>query len=310
MIRIGVVSLGCPHHAKIFVSNMNANSKHYRFSFLEPTKEYGWSHINPEEIDVLWFYGFHALPDSLISKFKQENPKLKVVVTWVGSDILEFFNLISRRPQCKDCIIKNVDVHVADGLNLVKELAEVGIKASYIPSIPTKAYEFTPLPETFMVAAYVPWFRAEFFNYPLIREVATRMPDVQFNLFGGGPVPTVEPQTPNMFYRGWVEGEVKDKYWKESSVLLYMPIHGSLGVTAVEFLQLGRWVICSAEEYLHVFKCSTPDELHSCLSNLKTKKEIPEFHSSQGNIEGSKFYTSEFSAEKQAEKVNKILDAL
>lgn len=303
MIRVGCVSLGAPHHGKIFVNNMNANLKHYGFTFLEPMKEYGWAHLHPEQIDVLWFYGFHALPDALISNFKKANPKMKVVVTWVGSDILELFNFLHFRPYCKSCLIQNIDVHIADGQRLVEELTQVEIKATYIPSIPQESWQLKPLPEKFSVAAYVPGFRADFFNFEMIASVAEKMGDVEFHLFGGGPVTLAVDvmRCPNLFYHGWVEGEAKKKWWENSSVLLYMPKHGSLGVTAVEFLQMGRYVICP-EEYPYVIECKTVEDLLLALTGLKDVKEP--------HVEASKYYQSEYSPERQAEKVKQILDRL
>jgi len=300
LLRVGVISLGAPYHGNIFVNNMNATLKHYSFEFIMPSKEYGWQHVDPRNFDILWFYGFHALPDLLISKFKAKNPTLKVVVDWVGSDILEFVAFIRVRPQCKDCIINNVDVHVADGLNLVKELDSLGIKASYVPSVPEKGFELKPLPEKFAVAAYVPGFRADFFNFPMINEAAWFLNDVEFNLFGGGDV-AIATEYANVHYRGWVEADERRKWWEASSVALYLPQHGSLGLIAIEFLQMGRWVI-STLEYAHVFKCSTVDELVWTLESLKERKE--------GNIEGSKYYLEQYSAEKQAEKVKEVLDKL
>lgn len=300
MLRVGVVALGCPFHGVIFVNNMNANLKHYAFTFLAPTQEYGWSHIDARELDVLWFYGFHALPDLLISKFKEENPKLKVVVTWVGSDLLEFVAFATHRPQCRGCIVKGVDVHVVDGLNLKSELEKLDIKSEYIPSIPEKCWELKSLPEKFAVAAYVPGFRAEFFNYTMIREAAKNMPDVEFHLFGGGPT-KIEPDLPNMVYHGWVEGEERQWWWENSSVVLYLPKHGSIGLIAVEFLQMGRWVV-STLSAPYVLECQTADEIVSVLENLKEIKE--------GNLEGSKYYQSEYSAERQSSLVKAILDKL
>lgn len=279
---------------------MNTTLKHYSFEFLQPSREYGWAHVDPRKLDILWFHGFHSLPDLLVSKFKSENHKLKVIVMWVGSDVLEFVAFATYRPQCKDCIVKSIDLHVADGQNLIGELDNLGIKASYIPSIPEKPLELKPLPEKFSVAAYVPGFRADFFNFAMIKAVAWKMPDVEFHLFGGGPV-NLSGELPNILYHGWVEGEEKRKWWEGSSVLLYLPKHGSLGVTAIEFLQLGRWAI-STMEYPHVFKCSTTEELLSTLLSLKEKKD--------GNLEGSKYYLSEYNSQKQAEKVKQILDKL
>lgn len=306
MIRVGVVGLGTPHHANIFANNMNKVMKHYKFAYVAPDRQYGWAHINPRELDVLWFYGFHGLPDQLITKFKEENPKLKVIITWVGSDVLEFGNFSSYRPGCAQCITKNVDIHVADGQNLIREMEQFfGIKPIYIPSIPDTPLELTPLPEKFSVAMYCPGYRADFFNYPLVRVAAQKFFDIQFNIFGGGPVklPTLadDQAITNLTYHGWVEGEEKKKWWKESSVLLYMPKHGSLGVTAIEFLQMGRYVVCS-QEYPFVIECKTEEDLFSALTGLKDVKEP--------HVEASKYYLTEFSPEKQGEKVREILDKI
>ena len=306
MIRIGVVGLGTPHHSNIFANNMNKVMKHYKFEYVAPDRQYGWAHINPRELDVLWFYGFHGLPDQLITKFKEENPKLKVIVTWVGTDVLEFGQFASHRPGCMSCITKNVDIHVADGQNLVREMEQFfGIKPIYIPSIPDTPLELTPLPEKFAVAVYCPGYRADFFNYPLVRAAARKFLDIQFNIFGGGPVkllPLADDQAiTNLTYHGWVEGEEKKKWWRGSSALLYMPKHGSLGVTAVEFLQMGRYVICS-QEYPYVIECKTEEDLFSALTGLKDVKEP--------HVEASKYYLAEFSVEKQGEKVREVLDKI
>jgi len=305
MLRVGVISLGAPHHAKIFINNMNAILKHYSFEFLEPSKEYGWAHIDPRELDVLWFHGFHALPDLLISKFKEENPNLKVIVLWVGSDVLEFVAFATHRPQCKNCIIKGIDLHVADGHNLIGELDSLGIKASYIPSIPEKPLELKPLSEKFSVAAYVPGFRADFFNFGMIKQVAEKIRDVEFHLFGGGPV-KLEPNgypdyLTNMTYHGWVEGEEKRKWWEQTSVFIYIPRHGSLGVGAIEFLQMGRYVITSMDAP-YCIKVNSSEELLEALKKLKNIRDM--------NIEASNYYLERYSPKGQANAVEKVLDSL
>jgi len=129
------------------------------------------------------------------------------------------------------------------------------------------------------------------------------MPNVEFHLFGGGPIKldTDVLSNPNLYYNGWVEGEEKRKWWEQTSVFIYIPRHGSLGVTAIEFLQMGRWVV-STLEYPHVFKCLNAEELLSVLTSLKDKKEA--------NIEGCKYYLNEYSAQKQAEEVKQVLDKL
>jgi len=301
MIRIGVISLGAPHHAKIFADNMSGRMKHYSFHFIEYQGEH-WQELNARNYEIVWFYGFFGNSDSYLAIFKNQNPKLKAVAMWVGSDILQYHQYITRvKPQCKECIIKNIDLHVADGLNFIRELSDFGIEASFIPSIPTKTLEFTPLPEEFAVAGYVPGYRADFYNYPMIREVAVAIPDVKFHLFGGGNRVLV-PDLSNVFYHGWVQGEEKQRWWENTSVILYLPTHGSLGVTAIEFLQMGRWAIRNATSPPHVFECHSAEEIVSVLMGLKDKKE--------GNIEGSEYYRREFTAEKQAERVKQILDKL
>lgn len=303
MFRIGAVSLGTPYHANIFVNNMNQQLKHYKFTFIEPSKKYGFSHINPMELDVLWFYGFYTNSDMLISLFKDENPELKVIVTWVGTDLLQFAQFVRVRPQCKDCLVKNVDVHLADGRNLKLELATLGIQARYIPSIPDSPLKLEPLPEKFAVAAYVPPFRADFFNYGMIREVAQRLRDVPFHLFGmpTKDKPSLPNMPPNMSFHGFVVGEEKNKWWKNTSVLLYLPIHGSLSVTAIEFLQMERYAICT-RDYPHIFKGSSADEIVKVLKKLKRRKK--------GNIKGSKYYLAEYSVERQSSLVRNVLDNL
>lgn len=316
MLRIGVISLGAPLHASNFAKNVDGKSPNYWFTFYPYTREYGYGQVDWSQVDVLWNFGFFFNADQIIESIKEENPKLKVVNTWAGSDMLESRQMLAVRPKCKDCLFKAIDIHVTDWVGFQKELKEwFNLESMYVPSIPQKPMSLKPLPKKFTVAVYMPRERTQFFQYGTIRNVALNLPKIPFYLFPSHRLEETDPlfkgipradsfdtgPPANMHFMDFVEGEEKEKWWTDCSALIVIPVHGSVSVTGIEFMQMGRSVITN-REIPYMEECNTVDAIKLCLSVLKHRKKP--------NSAASKYYLEEYSPKRQFEYTEKVLKKL
>jgi hypothetical protein len=133
--------------------------------------------------------------------------------------------------------------HLAGSTPLAEELASIGIEAS-VAAFPwrtvTPPAELPAMPETFTALTYVPDARFEYYGGPVIVEVARMMPEVRFRVMGGTGVP-VQAAPENIEWLGWVDDPTS--LYAESTCVIRLTEHDSIGGTAVEGLLFGRPVV-------------------------------------------------------------------
>ncbi|MEM2293305.1 MAG: hypothetical protein QXX41_08520 [Nitrososphaerota archaeon] len=302
-VTIGVLGLGVPIHAYILAKNMRELlGSNYRVGFFHFDKDFH-VRIPFKELDVLWNMGLFFNVDCLFDIAKEENPKIKIVNMWVGSDILWAQSFTSGRRKCRDCIVRNIDVHVADDEELGEEVEKLfGVKTYYVPTVPEQPFQPSPLPPEFAVAVYMHPSRKEFCNYDAIVEVAKENPDVPFYFFAlCRPEDWGEPPLPNIHFIGWVSGETKEYWWRKCSALIYTPKHSGGSVTAIEFMQMGRYALIT-KNMPYAFHIKTREDLSNAIKHLKDKREL--------NLEASRYYLERYNAKVQVEHVLKILEKI
>jgi hypothetical protein len=117
---------------------------------------------------------------------------MKVVVLWIGTDCL----LAQNNPyRAKIKLVSPlIDFNVADAPHLIDELRETGIEAEFIPIIPgLMKSNPLPMPEDFRVLSYIMPDRPEFYGATMIKEIANKMPEVEFFITEEGRVPDPTP---------------------------------------------------------------------------------------------------------------------
>jgi hypothetical protein len=118
-------------------------------------------------------------------------------------------------------------IHLADGFNLIPELASIGIKAKMVTWTPKHYFGYVP-PLGDRVCVYMPPARHEFFRYDLMKEVEKEY---------GKPFLWLDKPAEELKFV-----DVKDIII-QSKVLIRAPIHDGLSHTAMEFLTAGRTVL-------------------------------------------------------------------
>jgi len=306
-LRIGVTSLGVSILPETFTRILQDGG--YEAQFYPYTKKEGYSKVPFKDLDVLWHVGAFFNFDILFDTVKAKKPSLKTVLWWVGTDILNVASFIRARPKCRECLFRNIDIHVVDCIDFVSELKEkLGIEdAWFVPSIPEKPMSVMPLPpsDMFTVASYIPPHRTNFYGYPIIIEVARQMPDVWFHLFPSKAIrwnPKVKPPLPNVRFMPFVEGDEKVEAWSRCSAFISIPVHGGVSLMLIEFMQMGRRCI-SNKKLPHVFYVDEPPTPDKIIPKLK---EIMKFK--EPDTKASKYYHEEYSPKKVLEHVKPILE--
>lgn len=162
---------------------------------------------------------------------------------WIGTDVWNtvterkpgrFFRWVRRRLMGRSA---------AGAPWFVGELRECGVEATYVrfPLDTGPRVDPPSWPSAFSVAAYVPANKPEFYGTRTIVQLAELLPEVTFDVYGGGAVAA----PPNLIRHGWTEDF---RSALESSVVHLRPTtHDAIAGTVREALAAGRYVLFSHE---------------------------------------------------------------
>jgi hypothetical protein len=221
-----------------------------------------------------------------------------VVHYWLGSDV---FRTVRDHAggKLRTRVFESImnDHHLADAPWLAEELAQVGIRSTvmHIPAPNLRSAEVTPLPEQFSVLTYIPDTRFAFYGGNSIYQAAANLPDIQFVVVGGNGRWARDP-LPNLRFMGWQNDLTP--FYQESSVVLRIVEHDSIGVTVKEALSFGRHVIYSypLPHTLHV-PFNHAAKLTSALNDLHT---LHKRHLLLPNTSGWSYALQEFNEARDA----------
>lgn len=303
---VAVVSLGCPSFAEGLVKNLDGKLDSHRFTYYPAVAPPNYhANVPIGNVDVLWNIGFFFGIDNLFMAAKALFPNLRVVNDWSGSDILWLKQMVAERPRCLPCLTGAINLHTCDWWSYRDELKELNINALVIPSIPSWRPDVVPLPEKPAVLYYLPVKPKDFFLFPQVVGWATQL-KVPFNVVGNEADKALNGAPgipPNMKFHGHVSAEAREKLWKECSVFLYTPQHGSWSVLGQEMQFLGRWVASTLmlPQSEHI-PLDRPETGLAIIRNLLAKKEV--------NQEGADYVKKERTPEKLKDAVKKVMEVL
>lgn len=183
--------------------------------------------------------------DAFWSALRKLAPQAKAVHYWIGSDVMRTLqDSASGRIRPGPFAAARSDYHLADAPWLADELATVGIGATVlaIPAPNLRSDAPAPLPAAFRVLSFIPDLRFRFYGGEAVCEAARRLPKVEFHAVGGTGR-WVRHRPANLHFHGWQSDMAA--FYRDSSVLLRIVEHDSVGVTVKEALSFGRYVICN-----------------------------------------------------------------
>lgn len=163
-----------------------------------------------------------------------------IVRWWVGSDVLYCLRS-EAEARASQALDRLVDLNLAVAPHLVEELAAIGIRAEFSPSVCNlstgEAGPPTVLPRSVLV--YLPSNRKDFYGHDLVAAAIEKNRDLEFVIVGDES--HALSAFPNVCSLGWIEdmGEI----WPRVGVLLRMTEHDGLPRMVLEALANSRYVI-------------------------------------------------------------------
>jgi glycosyltransferase involved in cell wall biosynthesis len=219
-----------------------------------------------------------------------QKPTLAV---WIGSDVYRLQlekNQMSRLEKNRQYITASI----ADSPALVEELAKMGIKADWVPTISKKMhYQPLPIPDPLSILVYLTPERHPFYGSAIISRVVEMLPNVKFTVVGGYDFGGNTPA--NVTIAGYVDD--MDEIYAKSYILLRPTLHDGLSQMVLEALGRGRQVIWSMP-FPHCHTASNPEQIAEVVNDLLSYPSM--------NIEGAHYVAENFTPEQMVSRLRKV----
>lgn len=270
-MRLAVLSAGAPRHGRNITQQWQSISDGSGFgwelTFLEWVENRGYDDYDFKQFDwCVWVGVFERAFD-----FMLQLPGCKHAALWVGTDLLQHQGLVA---QGYPDPFQAARIHLADAPNLQAEAHELtGLNVGYVRSIPPKTYSPTPITRWDNVLAYVPPSREDFFRWEWILELARDYPGITFNVV---PRDKKTTDVPNVKEIADISGVARDELYETCFAHLRPIEHDGIGLTMVEFAQLGRFIFHSDTRIPFVNPARSVGEMEVYLDIILRCKQPPD----------------------------------
>lgn len=223
-----------------------------------------------------------------VRKVKLMYPGVKIILWWIGSDVLSLRVNSKCIPLFKKFKVKHVTV--SEGIH-DELLGKYKLNSQVIPLVPDDDIINEEFPKKYTVASYIPHHKSDFYNYKFFIEVAKRCPNTKFIIYGNKK--PFNYKLKNVEDRGWVNGT--RGIVKDSNCLLRITNHDGFPKSIIEFMRAGRFVITN-HEYPYVFRSRKIDEV---VDTIKKKPTLPK--------EGREYYVNDLSVANFKKMLSEVL---
>lgn len=234
-----IVIVGLPYFAKKISKNLHETDVAHSYIAIElgagifQKAKYFWQIISADIIYQIG--GSHACGGTLRLATALNK---KIIMHWVGTDVLNLANAFSRQEIDVELIKKTI--HLCEVNWIQRELSDLGVYANiaqiacFEDAIPTPAR----FPDSFSILTYVGKGREVFYGLGKLITLAQIFPEIEIRVAGISEYS--EPLPPNMRLLGWVDN-MRTEY--ENCILyLRLPEHDGLAFSVLEALACGRYV--------------------------------------------------------------------
>lgn len=228
------------------------------------------------------------------------NRRARVVIYWIGTDVANAAEQVrSGRDTTLMYRIVRESRNFAGSKPLVEELASINVTAEPVGFPWTEATfpEVSPdLPDKFAVLTYIPDSRFDFFGGFQIADAARQLPVVCFFVLAGEGKWLVD-RPDNLRFLGWQKDTAP--WYGDSTVVVRLVKHDSIGGTVMEGLLFGRHVVYSEllPHTVHVPFGDTP----ALVAKIRSLYEAHERRELRPNVQGRDYAASEFDPQRRLE---------
>ncbi|MCC7364602.1 MAG: hypothetical protein IT303_09535 [Dehalococcoidia bacterium] len=241
--RPRVLILGLPYFGKMLEEVLEGRGWNATYAAHPGRDPRGWLRLIPRvaRADLVYLVSSRVdrrSPQAVLARLRRK----PMVIHWVGTDVL--IGLDAYRAGKASWRLLERATHLCDAPWLAEELAEMGIRAEYLPlPVTGLAEEVDPLPERFRVLLYLPVdaFDREVFDMETLLALPGELPDVEFVLIPSPPETLPGPLPPNLTATGWVEA--MDALYRDVAAVVRLTSHDGTSFMALEAMSRGRYVI-------------------------------------------------------------------
>ena len=222
--------------------------------------------------------------------FHKRYPDVRIVIWWVGTDVLRAIQPGYNAPAVKNLAFK----HICVSRGLQRDLKSVGIPAEIVTMIPeVHKYRKCPLPTgRYTVAVYMPSTKTVY-RWADCKRIMEKTPYINYIIYGNkGPMSGL-PDNANAV--GWVE-DTSRQVFKKCHCLLRLTTHDGFPQSIIEASLMGRAVITN-HDYPHVFQSNNVNEI---VEIIKNHPEI--------NDDVIKYYRAEYTEDRLKKQVEALWD--
>jgi len=299
MENICVTTLNTPNHAKVVADHLGVE-------YVEDPK------IGDYDLIYLISCNFLSSPQTFDFLIRHWKAGSKILIHWIGSDILELQQMPSEQRQLVLSMVTQPGfMHVAEFEPTNKELKDLGIETvNYFPLPPKYLPDLMSFPEKFTVGIYM-YGREQFYHWGLMKQVMKICPEHKFIVYGHNSRYTYEKiELPNVEYRGQVD--MLDLL-PEVAAHMRFTVHDGLPLGPLEYIMAGRYVVTNVPEVKHTTllpiqgnAVETPreaKEVKRCLDYIKGNY----FNKNKLNERASAYWREELQVKKFKQRVFKYI---
>lgn len=264
------------------------------------SKQTGYPIVEPEvgelaKYDIVIFLApFNMRKIDILVDLRSVSPKTKVIIWWVGSDVLYLLGDKQSTDMYPDKEVLKWVGHknVCVSETLQKELATMDIDSEVVTLIPNvEKYNPCSLPDEYTVGVYLPSTRLDFYGYKEAVQIMNRTPNIKYLVYGN----TKDMKLPkNAKALGWVEDTTK--VLESCNCLLRLTKHDGFPHSIIEAIMMGRYVIIN-HQYPDVKYLTEIDDI---VEEIKRKPKL--------NPNCTIHYNQMFNNEVLKRKLRRVID--
>lgn len=292
-MKIAFLSAGAPRHGVNMTKEVQQLSDKAGWGWQTEFwdwKQDGYDSYDFSSVNWAWWVGCFGT----VFQFIQARPECKHIAQFIGTDVLQHVEMMQ---QGQYDPFDAATIHIADATNLQAEVKQFfRVDCGFVRSIPPQTYAPKPITRWDNTMAYVPPGREDFFRWAWILELAKDYPDITFNVV---PRPQKTTDLPNVNEMDEISGAVRDEWYEKCFAYLRPIEHDGVGLTMIEFAQLGRFVFHSDTRIPHVLPARSVGEMEVNLDRILERKQPPDKKISE-------YYTREFSYDALDEDMKRL----
>jgi hypothetical protein len=222
----------------------------------------------------------------------------KIVVHWIGSDVLE---ILKKNKKISTKLIRLIiNENIAGSELLQRELKQLRVNSEVIAIVPElTSLQLSGMPDNHSVLVYAPEGKEDFYGLQYVERLAQIYTEIKFYIVGNS---NDSIKLKNVIFCGMLPQSEMDSLYDEISILFRFPEHDGLSLMLLEALARGKAVLYSYTfPYVETPASRDLEDVKKSFDELIKNKPII-------NRDGASFISEKFSDDNIMKLYKEILE--